>query len=130
MEVLMQGQSSPRTLAAIWRAAALPWLMQHPRITVQQATYLLEVCDFSHKGVTWQPWTMGGALEEVLSAAGLSLLGHIVNTRAYASPHDILLQPMMYAGMRDYHGTMDVCVLTGPVDLMDMAIPLARCFVD
>ena len=49
MEVLMQGQSSPRTLAAIWRAAALPWLMQHPRITVQQATYLLEVCDLGQE---------------------------------------------------------------------------------
>jgi hypothetical protein len=130
MEALMPGQYSPQTLVAIWRAAALPWLMQHPRITLQQANYLLEVCDFSHTGVIWQPWTMGGALEDALSAAGMSLLGHIVNTRAYAPPRDMLLQPMMYAGMRDYHGTMDVCVLTGPIGLMDMAIPLALCFVD
>ena len=130
LDVLMPGTYSPDTLVAIWRAAALPWCMKHPRVTLQQVTYLLEVCNFSHTGVIWQPWTMGGAVEEALTAADLYLLGHIVNTRAYAPPRDMLLQPMMYAGMRNYHGTMDVCILTGPVDAMDIAIPLALCYVD
>lgn len=69
-------------------------------------------------------------MEQALATAGVQLFGHIVNTREVMAPPDMLLQPMLYASMRDYHGVLDVCIVSGSAALMDIAVPLALCFVE
>ena len=126
----MPGHHGPERLAAPLRRAAVAWHMKKPRVECRQVRFLLEACDFSCTSVVWQPWTMEQALHETLQEAGVYVLGHIVGTRDVVAPRDMLLQPMLYAGMRDYHGVLDVCILTGPEELLDVPIPLALCFLE
>ena len=122
LEQLMPGRRSAAEVQRIFDSISVPLLPEQERLH-ESAVSALARCDLSRSPLVVQPGMARGLLAEVLS--GVTNVVDGVAPVSSTAPKDTFLQPIFWRALMRAHGLVHVIVLAVPVDLMDLALPLA-----